>query len=687
MKKTEIIEILTKYGRVYSDGNENRIKILESIQPFTKVYGKEYELYRKGLLAYAEHDKVQYLRLSNKAIDEAMKKKNYDMVSEIHLSLGNYFRMYHNLDEAFRQTVAALKAKKTARAYNNIADLFLAINVPEDAIVHLRKAQHLLSKKSELNDFEIRLSYILKINYIEARILNGQLGEALYDASEIIDDAALNDRHFLKGHGYNLLGRVYKENGNHEEALKAHLASLECYEKIYDRQKHQVLGYIEHSMYYVGECYYNLRSYDLALKKLSNISVLTSDYYKLKIACLEALEDYEVAYTTSREFIDFISTMKEQDNQQLKSSFHTSMLALETAERADEYEVLYTTMKSLSLIGQQIIDADCLEDVLEVIYQQINQVMVSDSIMFGVVEGDVLHYQYIFEDDCMNLGFKVDIKDPNSLGSWVIREKKSILINEAADLNTLKRYKENPTIVYHGQTTESLILVPIMVKEHVYGVLSIQAEKVNQYTGYDVEVIHTLASFIGIAMKNWQSRNALEQVNEKLRMVSETDALTGIKNRHHLSVKVEEIFSNDSAYQKVGIIIVDVDHFKEYNDNYGHLKGDACLQKIADTLRVYLSSDDELLFRYGGDEFVVLLKDVDQLAILGLLESTKLAINQLNIEHAYSDVACHVTCTFGYTVVERGHDYQSAFYLADEALYQAKGKGKNTIAFKEGNIG
>jgi len=239
---------------------------------------------------------------------------------------------------------------------------------------------------------------------------------------------------------------------------------------------------------------------------------------------------------------------------------------------------------------------------------------------------------------------------------------------------------------WYGNTMNSMIIAPIMIKMDVLGIISVQSSDKFVYSEYDLEVINTLASFIGIAMKNWQSKQELLIMNEKLEELSKTDALTGVSNRHILSEVVEDIFSKDANKDhKISVVMIDIDHFKEYNDTYGHIDGDRCIIQIVNELRKELDTNGNRLFRYGGDEFAAIVPHIDELTLYNLLEEIRKNIIGLMIPNKKSKVSEYVTCSFGFTTIKKGEsDYQKAFYLADEALYKAKAGGKNQISYNEG---
>ncbi|GAA0181336.1 hypothetical protein SH2C18_38830 [Clostridium sediminicola] len=189
-----------------------------------------------------------------------------------------------------------------------------------------------------------------------------------------------------------------------------------------------------------------------------------------------------------------------------------------------------------------------------------------------------------------------------------------------------------------------------------------------------------------IRVKNLRNKVELFEVKKKintLEKISKTDALTGIKNRHSLKDYRKTVLSNEGIRLETAIVIIDVDYYKQYNDFYGHAKGDECLVKIVEKLSNKLNSCDSELFRYGGDEFLVIIPNTNKNNVLQLLESIRNDIEFMRIENVNSKVSDYVTCSFGVTTVKEINElnYEEIFALADKALYNAKAGGKNRISF------
>lgn len=180
------------------------------------------------------------------------------------------------------------------------------------------------------------------------------------------------------------------------------------------------------------------------------------------------------------------------------------------------------------------------------------------------------------------------------------------------------------------------------------------------------------------AMRKLQAE--LEESNKQLQKLSNLDGLTGIANRR----KFDEFLQNEclrSARDNtvLSLILIDIDYFKPYNDNYGHLAGDGCLRMVATALSEEISRPADLVARYGGEEFGVVLPNTNIEGASLLAESLVEKMRTLGIPHEYSDVANHVSLSMGVASIVscEKNSPTELVNLADEALYKAKESGRN----------
>jgi diguanylate cyclase (GGDEF)-like protein len=177
-----------------------------------------------------------------------------------------------------------------------------------------------------------------------------------------------------------------------------------------------------------------------------------------------------------------------------------------------------------------------------------------------------------------------------------------------------------------------------------------------------------------ILIIHYQSKKELLKSYE----LSYRDALTGLPNRLMLNDYVKKIFGGAvSNENEIAVIMIDVDFFKNYNDTYGHLQGDACLRLLSDALHTSVKRSNDIVARVGGEEFVIIVS-AKHLNVELIIENCQKRISNLNIKHEQSKCSDVVTASFGYKIIDNNVlDFQQALKEADAALYQAKKNGRN----------
>ncbi|NUN63910.1 diguanylate cyclase [Pseudanabaena biceps] len=175
----------------------------------------------------------------------------------------------------------------------------------------------------------------------------------------------------------------------------------------------------------------------------------------------------------------------------------------------------------------------------------------------------------------------------------------------------------------------------------------------------------------------------LEVVKNELEALSHRDGLTGISNRRHFdNVLDREFKASQREKTYLSLILFDIDYFKKYNDTYGHLAGDDCLCRVADSANHVVKRPRDTLARYGGEEFAVILPDTDAIGANFCAEKIRREIEMLEIQHRSSDTSSYVTASLGVSTLSphsKVLTYQQLIQEADIALYQAKREGKNQV--------
>ena len=177
----------------------------------------------------------------------------------------------------------------------------------------------------------------------------------------------------------------------------------------------------------------------------------------------------------------------------------------------------------------------------------------------------------------------------------------------------------------------------------------------------------------------------LQEANEQLGRLSHQDGLTGLGNRRLFDLLLlRELSTARREGRSLGLLLADVDHFKAYNDRYGHVAGDVCLQRIAEVLAACCKRASDVAARYGGEEFALILPDTGEEGARAVATAITKQVRALAIEHAASGTAPFVTLSLGvHCLVPQGETTTLTLLAgADEALYGAKEAGRNRIGVR-----
>jgi diguanylate cyclase (GGDEF)-like protein len=189
------------------------------------------------------------------------------------------------------------------------------------------------------------------------------------------------------------------------------------------------------------------------------------------------------------------------------------------------------------------------------------------------------------------------------------------------------------------------------------------------------------AAFDDMARKLAAREEELQIANEHLEELASLDGLTGLANRRGFDRELDREWRRAGEHcQPLALMMIDIDHFKLYNDRYGHVRGDACLRAVGETLSLVSVEHDVLVARYGGEEFALLLPGLDVEHISALAEEARGAIEDLFIAHAEAPCGL-VTISIGVESLVPEPDQSAADLIeaADRALYAAKRHGRNTV--------
>ncbi|GLQ32530.1 sensor domain-containing diguanylate cyclase [Litoribrevibacter albus] len=173
----------------------------------------------------------------------------------------------------------------------------------------------------------------------------------------------------------------------------------------------------------------------------------------------------------------------------------------------------------------------------------------------------------------------------------------------------------------------------------------------------------------------------LAELNAQLIELNAKDALTGLKNRGYFDEKFQHYYTTAYRLQKpLSLLIIDIDHFKQFNDNHGHLVGDECLVMVATAIKQVISHPEDITCRYGGEEFVVILPETDQHGAYQVAEKIRQKVAETPFQIAAEQLQVTVSVGTNSLVPVTSENRNQMFDQADEALYKAKNQGRNQVA-------
>lgn len=177
--------------------------------------------------------------------------------------------------------------------------------------------------------------------------------------------------------------------------------------------------------------------------------------------------------------------------------------------------------------------------------------------------------------------------------------------------------------------------------------------------------------------------NELQETNSKLKSLSIHDGLTGISNRRYFDQYMDMSWKNSMrSGNPISLIMADIDCFKAFNDNYGHLQGDDCLIAVAKQLSLSIKRPLDFVARYGGEEFAIVLPELNTEGALIVAEKIRTSIEALKLNHEYSVVSNYVTLSLGVATMipNAANSISELIDCADKALYKAKASGRNAVS-------
>src|SRR3989339_1583680 len=257
-----------------------------------------------------------------------------------------------------------------------------------------------------------------------------------------------------------------------------------------------------------------------------------------------------------------------------------------------------------------------------------------------------------------------DDRPPDIFDAWVVKKQSPLLIQ-----NTLRDYRFDYSKI--PNELKSTIAVPIMNNKSIIGVLRLDSDKENRFSQEDMSIISILVNVAEMTIENFT-------LLEKTKELSIIDGLTGVYVRKFFDERLQNEIIRASRFKKpVCLALSDIDHFKNFNDTYGHQQGDEALKRFSQVLK-RICSETDIICRYGGEEFSFIFPETTKDECMGIAEDIRTEFEKELINNQ------HITVSIGISLFpEDAVEHNQLIRKADERLYKAKSAGRNRIIWKD----
>ncbi len=338
--------------------------------------------------------------------------------------------------------------------------------------------------------------------------------------------------------------------------------------------------------------------------------------------------------------------------------------------------------KAIEMLGSKNFEA--FEHIYSIDYSVVNMYLGNLNAAVGKTEKSLYHFElmmkaiiensddnaFVYTDTTMALAQAYYSLGKYKEGFEVLQKHIIEFVNH--DMNTNKRHTEELNKKYEVEMKNAQLL-------------QMELENEKESNKNKMFLVITTGSILLIGVL-YVERKKIKDYNKKLSKLSITDSLTGLSNRRSLDeflgTQSNLLIQLNNTNEEVNIsaIMLDIDFFKKYNDNYGHVKGDKVLQKVGNLLETFRSSENDVIARYGGEEFVFILTNTNKQEALNVASKIKTKLLDSAIQHEYSDISNVITVSIGVATKNILKDsLDTLIEDADKALYYSKTHGRNTF--------
>ncbi len=352
----------------------------------------------------------------------------------------------------------------------------------------------------------------------------------------------------------------------------------------------------------------------------------------------------------------------EQFGKLLADTIHGARVLHFSKTKTRNLHALYEVSHSFSALLE-------MGPVLETALNTAKEMSLCDSAYIALVEGDGKKFRILAWWERSVSRDKAEFLE-DELASWVLENKKSIRYTRGQKEKSLQAFSKKEGML---GSTQSFLLTPLLVGEDVLGVIRLNSQTPDSYQEYDQDILTTLGNQTAMALKNAWNVQDIQDMATK-------DGLTGVYNHRYFQDKLAEELAKAERYNKdLSLALLDVDHFKKFNDNFGHQEGDKVLKIVSHIIQTTVRNKIDTVARYGGEEFAIILPEADGNMGKELADRIRKNIESYLFENNGKNLY-RVTVSIGvasYPFDTR--DQKDLIQMADKALYACKAEGRNCV--------
>jgi diguanylate cyclase (GGDEF)-like protein len=656
-------------------------------------------------------------RVLMESFEHAKKAQELLLEAEILNALGTshvYLRFYDLSFSYYQQALVVAKNLKDeiliAKILNNIGEIYNELGDFDQALEYYQKSL------DYFGNHHLRATQIVNIATVYLKKNDLQKAEVLLiEGAEV---AKQNNDLMMKSVSLKYLSEIARRKGNYADASEYLTRSIAIYRET-NEMYHVAEAYLEFFNIHMDKMEYDLAKNDLdeslsIAQEIGSLPLQAKIYpafvylYEQKNDFIKALEYSKRKFAVDEEIEENARKLNLRGLQvqlEAMTSFQekeTYRLLNDQLERkASELSAAYHSLEFISEIGRQLTSSTDLEFIYQLVYKEIRSLINMNVFNIGIhnLEAQTIDYKFIMEDDQRIIGRSVDLNSTTSFAVWSFKNRKSLLINSRQE-DTIEFVSEVRSS--YGQPMEAIMFAPLFWEDKTLGVISVQSRTPNVFSTQSLKTLETLASYLSIALininqamelkeeinKRMKAQMKLHELNIELTNLSKQDPMTGLANRRHFDEYLTLIFENARrSGVPISMLMVDVDHFKQINDYYGHLTGDEIVRHFAKIIQSCVNRSTDLVARFGGDEFAIILNDTNLYGAKLIAQKIRQAISDSDVGLIPKRNQSKVTLSIGIASGYAGQ-FTSSLELvkkADDALYRAKNTGRDKICVDNEN--